>query len=55
MWNFVHKYQVQGGHRGINFGVRTVSVVTFFGKIGVQGDYNVGSFYVYVCLCKMGD
>ena len=55
MWYFVHWILVQGGHRVINFVVRTFSFVTFYNKIGVQGDYNVSCFYIYVYIREMGD
>ena len=50
---FVHKFWVQGGHRVINFTLRTFSFGTFFSKIGVQGAYNVVCFYVYVYMFEM--
>ena len=45
---FVHRISVQGGHRVKNSWCMAFSVVTFFIKIGVQGDYNVIDFYDYV-------
>ena len=39
----------------INFVLKAFSFGTFFNKIGVQGDYNVLCFYVYVCMCEMSD
>ena len=51
----MHTIGVQGGHRGINFTLGTFSFVTFSGKFGVQGDYNVMNFNDYVYACEMGD